>query len=88
MVESVWQEYNLNRTGHKCVWASPLHETSKIAFLLALLTCSVSTRRKFPTLPNGGTCEEDPDKTGIWDFVESTHGLRCNCSRYVLANKL
>lgn len=29
MVETVWQEYNLNRTGHKYVWALLLHKTLK-----------------------------------------------------------
>ncbi|KAJ4935384.1 hypothetical protein JOQ06_016920 [Pogonophryne albipinna] len=54
MVESVWQEYNINRTGNK---------------------------RKFTTLTNG-TCEEESDKTGLWDFVECTHRPHCNCLRH------
>lgn len=82
MVETVWQEYHLNRTGHKYVWAWFPRKRSKSASLLNTCTASVSNRRKFPTLTNG-TSEEEPDRTGIWDFVDSTHGLHCNCLRYV-----
>lgn len=81
MVETVWQEYHLNRTGHKYVWAPFPRKRSQSASLLNTSPASVYNRRKFPTLTNG-TAEEEPDRTGIWDFVESTHGLHCNCSRY------
>lgn len=85
MVESVWQEYNINRTGNKYVYFSLLLKISIAS--LKMPPCltykmSVSTRRKFTTLTNG-TCEEESDKTGLWDFVESTHRPVCNCSRYV-----
>uniref|UniRef100_A0A3B4A974 Mediator complex subunit Med13 N-terminal domain-containing protein n=1 Tax=Periophthalmus magnuspinnatus TaxID=409849 RepID=A0A3B4A974_9GOBI len=38
------------------------------------------SKRKFPTLING-TCEEESDKTAVWDFVEPTRKPHCNCSR-------
>uniref|UniRef100_A0A3Q2U3G3 Mediator of RNA polymerase II transcription subunit 13-like n=1 Tax=Fundulus heteroclitus TaxID=8078 RepID=A0A3Q2U3G3_FUNHE len=49
MVETVWQEYNINRAGNKYVH-----------------------RPCFTTLTNGA-CEEESDKSGLWDFVEPTH---------------
>lgn len=40
----------------------------------------VYSRRKFTSLTNGN-CEEGPDKTGQWGFVESSHRPHCNCLR-------
>lgn len=52
MVETVWQEYNLNRTGHKCVWALFLRKTFK--------TC-ISAGNVTPSLfPPGGSFPLSP----------------------------
>lgn len=82
MVESVWQEYNINRTTNKYVENFSISNNfiMKNMYLL-LIICSSFSRRKFTTLTNG-TCEEESDKTGLWDFVETTHRPHCNCARY------
>lgn len=48
MVETVWQEYNLNRTGHKYVWAFLLHKTSKSASSLKTSICSIFYQEEVP----------------------------------------